>query len=106
MSYPNVWEDRIRNYHVAWSEIGWDLAPVRSHFRELLGPDVDADAVLERAREQAEHPLNVFEGVFRLAGGADTADSHAYPAGISWRLERLVPDRSLGARAASAGRMA
>ena len=91
VSYPNVWEDRIRNYHIAWSEIGWDLAPIRSHFRELLGPDVDVDAALERAREQAEHPLNVFDGVFLLAA----ADSHA-AAGISWRLERLVADDSLG----------
>ena len=93
-SYPNAWEDRIRNYHIAWSEIGWDLAPVRSHYRELIGPDVDA--LLERACEQAEHPLNVFDGVFHLAGGAETADSHADQAGIAWRLERLVPDRSLG----------
>ncbi len=95
VSYPNVWEDRIRNYYVAWSEIGWDLTPIRSHFRELLGPDVDVDAALERAREQAEHPLNVFEGVFLRVGGADTADPDAYPAAISWRLERLVPDDSL-----------
>jgi hypothetical protein len=98
-SYPNAWEDRIRNYHIAWSEIGWDLAPVRSHFRELLGPD--ADALLESAREEAEHPLNVFDGVFHLAGGAEAAGAeaagaHADRAGISWRLERLVPDRSLG----------
>ena len=92
VSYPNVWEDRVRNYHIAWSEIGWDLAPVRSHFGELLGPDVDVDAVMERAREQAQHPLNVFDGVFHLVGGAD----QALPAGISWRLERLVPDDSLG----------
>ena len=91
VSYPNVWEDRIRNYHIAWSEIGWDLEPVRSHFRELLGPDVDVDATLERAREQAEHPLNVFDGVFILAA----ADPDAYPAGISWRIERLAPDDSL-----------
>jgi hypothetical protein len=96
VSYPNAWEDRVRNYYLAWSEIGWDLAPIRSHFRELLGPDADADAVLERAREQAEHPLNAFDGVFHLADGADTAGPHAYPAGISWRLERLVPDASLG----------
>jgi hypothetical protein len=91
VSYPNVWEDRVRNYYIAWSEIGWDLAPIGSHFRELLGPDVDVDAVLERAREQAEHPLNVFDGAFLLTGGADAA-----PAGISWRLERIVPDDNLG----------
>ena len=91
LTYPNVWEDRIRNYYTAWTEIGWDLAPVRSHFRELLGSDLDVDAMLERAREQAEHPLNVFDGVFLVADGADAADL----AGISWRLERLAPDDSL-----------
>ena len=91
VSYPNVWEDRVRNYHIGWSEIGWDLAPVRSHFGELLGPDVDVDAVFERAREQAEHPLNVFDGAFHLVG----PEPLAFPAGISWRLERLVPDDSL-----------
>jgi hypothetical protein len=39
--YPNNWQDRVRNYAIAWSEIGWDLAPVRSHFTELLGCDLD-----------------------------------------------------------------
>jgi Coenzyme PQQ synthesis protein D (PqqD) len=94
-SYPNIWEDRIRNYYTAWSEIGWDLAPIRSHFRELLGSDLDVDAMLEQARVQAEHPLNIFDGVFLLADGADAADPHAYPPEISWRLERLVTDHSL-----------
>jgi len=91
LTYPNVWEDRIRNYHTAWTEIGWDLAPVRSHFRELLGSELDVDAMMERAREQAEHPLNVFDGVFLLADVADAADL----AGVSWRLERLAPDQTL-----------
>ena len=90
-SYPNIWTDRVRNYFIAWSEIGWDLAPVRSHFRELLGPDVDAEAVLEQAREQAEHPLNAFDGVFCLVEEGDSCDSHAHPAGLAWRIERLVP---------------
>jgi hypothetical protein len=88
VTYPNVWEDRVRNYHIAWSEIGWDLAPVRSHFRELLGADLDVDALLERARQQAGHPLNAFDGVFCLAGAGD---SHVHPPGISWRIECLEP---------------
>jgi len=95
-TYPNVWADRIRNYYTAWSEIGWDLAPVRSHFTELLGPDLDVDAILGRAREQAEHPLNAFDGAFLLAGGAEAADPQDGQAGISWRLERIVPDGTLG----------
>jgi hypothetical protein len=98
LSYPNIWEDRVRNYYLAWSEVGWDLGPVRSHFRELLGADVDVDALLERARREAEHPLNAFDGVFCLADddGATSCDSHSHPPGISWRMERLVPDQGLG----------
>jgi hypothetical protein len=91
-SYPNIWEDRVRNYYLAWSEIGWDLAPVRSHFRELLGSDVDVDRLLDRAREQAEHPLNAFDGVFCLADdGTGSCDSHCHAPDISWRIERLAP---------------
>jgi Coenzyme PQQ synthesis protein D (PqqD) len=94
-SYPNIWADRVRNYHIGWSEIGWDLAPVRSHFRELLGSSAEADAVMERARRQAEHPLNAFDGVFCLADDADACDSHAHPPDVSWRIERLVPGPGL-----------
>ena len=94
--YPNLWEDRIRNYYIGWSEIGWNLAPVRSHFHELLGSDLDVDSLLERVREQAEHPLNVFDGVFCLADGTSTCDSHAHPPEISWRIERIVPGHGLG----------
>lgn len=88
VSYPNAWEDRVRNYVIAWSEIGWDLAPIRSHFRELLGPGSDVDAAFERARRHAGYPVNVFDGIFCLAGEAGGCDAHAHPPGISWRIER------------------
>lgn len=89
VTYPNLWQDRVRNYYIGWSEIGWDLAPVRSHFRELLGPE--ADVLLERAGRQAGHPVNAFDGVFCLAAEADGGGSHAHPPDISWRIEHLVP---------------
>lgn len=95
-SYPNVWEDRVRNCYIAWPEIGWDLAPVRSHFRELLGCDVDVAALPARAQAQAGHPLNAFDGVFCLADGAGSGESHPHPPGISWRIERLAPGREPG----------
>jgi hypothetical protein len=71
VAYPNIWEDRVRNYYIGWSEVGWDLEPARSHFRELLG--AEADALLDRAGEQAGHPLNAFDGVFCLAGACACA---------------------------------
>ena len=92
--YPNTWVDRVRNYHIAWSEIGWDLAPVGSHFRELLGSD--ADTLLDRARVQAEHPLNAFDGVFGLAGEGTTGDSRAHPPEVSWRIERIAAGQAPG----------
>lgn len=36
-SYPNKWEDRIRNYLLGFGEIGWDTAEMQDHFRERLG---------------------------------------------------------------------
>ena len=85
--YPNSWEDRARNYYLAWPEIGWDLAPMEAHFREMLGAQTDIEALLGTAREQAEHPLNAFDGVF-CPSGADADDD----AGIAWRIEYVLPD--------------
>ena len=91
-SYPNNWEDRVRNYYLAWSEIGWDFAPAEAHFRELLGSQVDVSALLEHARKQAEHPLNVFDAVFCVAPDSGTCDPDSYGPGINWRVEHLVPE--------------
>ena len=84
VAYPNIWADRIRNYHLGWTEIGWDLAPVRSHFRALLG--AEAEVLLEQADEQAGHPANAFDGVFCLAG---PDDGHDHPDEIAWRVEHV-----------------
>lgn len=35
--YPNRWQDRIRNYLIAFGEVGWDTADMQAHFREKLG---------------------------------------------------------------------
>ena len=102
-SYPNIWEDRVRNYHIAWSEIGWDLAPIRAHFRELLAPGVDVDAMFEQARAQAGHPLNAFDGVFCVADDSRSCDAHPHPPGISWRTERVAGWHEALSRAARRG---
>lgn len=93
--YPASWEDRIRNYHLAWSEVGWDRGPIDRHFRELLGSTVGVSGLLARAREEADHELNVFDAVFCVVDGPDTCVGHDHPPGIAWRVERLVPDPSL-----------
>ena len=39
LSYANRWEDRIRNYVIAFNELGVDTAEMESHFAELLGAE-------------------------------------------------------------------
>lgn len=90
--YANVWEDRIRNYILGWSEIGWDLAPVRTHFEALLGPH--ADAAWTRARTEAEHALNRFDGVFCVADDGQPCAAHGHPQSIDWRVEPVPGWRS------------
>ena len=38
--YENVWEDRIRNYLIAFEEVGLDKTEVIEHFSELINPEV------------------------------------------------------------------
>jgi hypothetical protein len=91
IAYPNRWEDRVRNYLVAWGELGWDVAPMEAHFLELLGSQCDVPAMVEVARRQVEDPLSVFDAVFCLADGDAGCDDHAHPPAIAWRVERLGP---------------
>jgi hypothetical protein len=35
--YPNIWEERIRNYVIGARELGLPLEPMRDHFAEVLG---------------------------------------------------------------------
>ena len=88
-SYPNVWEDRVRNYVLGWSELGWDLAPAEMHFRDLLG--ARSDAIWQHARTQAEHPLSAFDGVFCVASDDEACGEHEHPDSVAWRVERVTP---------------
>jgi hypothetical protein len=90
-AYPNVWEDRIRNYILGWAELGWDLGPVRSHFQALLG--ARCTGIWHQAYEQAEHPLSAFDGVFCVSGRGPCM-GHAHPASVGWRIERAAPGGS------------
>jgi hypothetical protein len=91
--YPNRWEDRIRNYLVAWGELGWDVAPIEEHYLEMLGSQMDVAGLVARVRGQVEHPLSVLDAVFCLANGA--CDAHAHPSAIAWRVEHREPDPAL-----------
>jgi hypothetical protein len=59
--YPPAWDDRIRNYLIGWRELGWDDAPVREHFRGVLGEA--ADRIIARVDAELAHPAARFDGV-------------------------------------------
>lgn len=54
-AYPNLWEDRIRNYCLEFIEMGWDLAPVREHFvgEKIISADA-FDTIAASARSDWE----------------------------------------------------
>jgi cellulose synthase/poly-beta-1,6-N-acetylglucosamine synthase-like glycosyltransferase len=85
VAYTNRWEDRVRNYYLGWSEIGWDPGPMETHFRELLGATA-AGTLLEQARLEVEHPLNVFDAVLCIA---ENAGEHTHPSELAWRIEHV-----------------
>lgn len=63
--YKNIWEDRIFNYFVGFSELGVDVAPIKAHFVEHLGKDV-AKGIVERIQTEMSSPLFYFDGIFLL----------------------------------------
>jgi hypothetical protein len=67
--YDNSWEDRLRNYLIGWSEIGWDTASVEAHFQgqfERIGITSNFEAVLEKTTREATSPFSFFDGIFCL----------------------------------------
>jgi hypothetical protein len=38
--YANLWEDRMRNYYIGFTELGLSTAEMESHFAELLGAEL------------------------------------------------------------------
>ena len=49
--YMNRWDDRLRNYLIGFTELGWDTGPIEEHFNEFLGPSV-AGPIIERAKAE------------------------------------------------------
>ena len=50
--YPNIWEERIRNYWIGWTELGLDTTSLETHFKEHLGTEV-----FTRAQSQVDAEL-------------------------------------------------
>jgi hypothetical protein len=95
--YPSSWEDRLRNYLIGWSEIGWDTAGVEDHFRsefERLGNASSFEAVLEKTTREATSPFSFFDGIFCL--NLDSATERRAESrrrheqlDIAWQVERF-----------------
>jgi hypothetical protein len=56
VAYPNRWEDRVRNYLIGFREVGWDTAPVVTHFRALLGEPLWSIVLSRLADSLVEFP--------------------------------------------------
>jgi hypothetical protein len=94
--YRPTWEDRVRNYRVGWGEIGWDIAPMESHFRELLGqiPEANPESILDQTARQLASPFTYFDAIFSLDIDGDPlhldeARQEFTRLDISWRVEPL-----------------
>ena len=88
--YPHTGRAFLRNYEIAWGDLGWDLAAGRQHFLDWgLTPED-----LASARAEATHPLSRFDAVMGI--NLDRAhqrwaalESRCEHLGIAWRLERV-----------------
>ncbi len=103
-SYPNVWEDRVRNYLLGHHELGLDPAPVEEHFRGLLGA-LPFERIAAEVRRELASPFFQFEVAYGIDDGdgerwRDLLD-HLRTLGIC-RPRHFVRDPAL---AAEAGRL-
>jgi len=65
--YPLEWADRVRNYLIAYEELGLDNAPVREHFESLLGAEV-AHPLMETALRGMASSYYAFDALFAIDG--------------------------------------
>jgi hypothetical protein len=95
--YRPLWADRLRNYLIGWTEIGWDTDGLEAHFREefeKMGAAASFDAVLEKAAGEAASPFSFFDGIFCLNLDSETArwaeaSRRHEQLGIGWQVERF-----------------
>jgi hypothetical protein len=64
-SYLNDLGERIRNYVIGWSELGWDVSEIAQHFSTLLDAEL-ASRLFQAARREVDNPLSAFDAIFCL----------------------------------------
>lgn len=61
--YPNLWEDRIRNYLLGFSEVGLATNQVEEHFADLLNPEVVWN-VARAVDDERRNPFSFFQALY------------------------------------------
>jgi GR25 family glycosyltransferase involved in LPS biosynthesis len=61
--YALNWDDRVRNYLIAFDELGLDATPVAKHFEEHLGEE-PARRMVEAARREIASPFHFFDAIY------------------------------------------
>jgi hypothetical protein len=61
--YPNLWDDRIRNYLIGADELGLETGPIEEHFSEFLSK-AKVDQVWRDLRRERANPYSYFDTIF------------------------------------------
>ncbi|MBI3796007.1 MAG: PqqD family peptide modification chaperone [Deltaproteobacteria bacterium] len=68
--YQNKWADRIWNYFIGFTELGWDTAALEAYFRERLGAQA-FERIARAIRAELENPFFYFDAIYCI--NLDTA---------------------------------
>ncbi|MGR6581880.1 glycosyltransferase [Rhodococcus qingshengii] len=104
--YRINWEDRVHNYLLGWSEVGWDLDSLHRQFSRYLGDSYPE--IRRRAELSVQRPELVFGGVVVLSDDGRVAPWRSCLAeaeSIELTVHRAIPaedDAPDGWRTASA----
>jgi hypothetical protein len=92
--YRPTWEDRVRNYRIGWGELGWDIEPMATHFREHLDDPDQAEVILQQTERQLASPFTFFDAILclnldRAEDRWDAMHVRFRMLDIAWRVERF-----------------
>jgi len=91
--YPLSWEDRVRNYLIAFDELGLDPSPVAEHFKEHLGAE-PAQKMVDAARREIAGPFHFFDAIYcinldQATGRWETVNQRFEKLGIAAKVRRF-----------------